>query len=146
MSYNLLNYVQEINQMIDEMNLHLASGYQDLIDNTVSAKQVVVLLMIHAEEDITTSKLAANLDITPSAVSQLLNRLEKNGYIKRTINPENRREVLIELGQSGIDYFEKLSQIEQTTADKYYAKLGIEDVQELHRILLKLKNIVTLND
>lgn len=146
MSDHLLNYVQEINQMIDEMNLHLASEYQDLMDNAVSAKQVVVLMMIHAEEAITTSKLAANLDITPSAVSQLLNRLEKNGYVKRTVNPENRREILIELDQSGMDYFENLSQIEQTTADKYYAKLGMEDVQELHRILLKLKNIVILND
>lgn len=146
MSNNLLNYVQEINQMIDEMSLHLASEYQDLMDNTVSSKQVVVLMLIHAEGAITTGKLAANLDITPSAVSQLLNRLEKNGYVKRTINPENRREILIELDQFGIDFFEKSSQIEQKTADKYYAKLGMEDVQELHRILLKLKNIVILND
>lgn len=146
MSSHLLNYVQEINQMIDEMNLHLAAEYQDLMDNTVSSKQVLVLMMIHAEGVITTSKLATNLDITPSAVSQLLNRLEQNSYVKRTINQENRREILIELDYSGVDYFEKLSQIEQTTADKYYAKLGMKDVQELHRILLKLKNIVILND
>ena len=105
MSDHLLNYVQEINQMIDEMNLHLASEYQDLMDNTVSTKQVVVLMMIHTEGAITTNELAANLDITASAVSQILNRLEKNGYVKKTINPENRREILIELDQSGIDYF-----------------------------------------
>ncbi|MFD3449531.1 MarR family winged helix-turn-helix transcriptional regulator [Microbacteriaceae bacterium 4G12] len=83
------------------------------------------------------------MQITSSAVSQLLNKLEKNGYIKRTINPNNRREILIELGETSIAYFEQLAQIEQSITEKYYAKLGMKDIQDLHRILHKLKNIIT---
>jgi hypothetical protein len=35
--------------------------------------------------------------VTPSAVSQLLGKLEKVGYTKRTINPQNRRGIFVEL-------------------------------------------------
>ncbi|MEK4700988.1 MarR family transcriptional regulator [Solibacillus sp. FSL R7-0668] len=36
------------------------------------------------------TNLAQHLQVSTSAVSQLLNKLENQGYIERTINPKNR--------------------------------------------------------
>lgn len=140
-----LQTLQEIREMEDKMTIHLITEFESLLDNTISSKQAAVLEMIYTQHAITPSELASALNITTSAVSQLLNRLEENNYIKRTINKENRRKILIELDAEGISYFEKVKQIEQEITMKYYTKLGKQDLQELHRLTKKLLTIMNKN-
>ncbi|OXS68646.1 hypothetical protein B1B04_20345 [Lysinibacillus sp. KCTC 33748] len=56
-----------------------------------------------------------------SAVSQLVNRLEQESFIKRTMSKKDRREVIIELDERGYLYFQKQEEIELTIIYKYYS-------------------------
>lgn len=69
--------------------------------------------------------------------------LEQDGYIKRTINQKDRREILVELDESGHSYFRKQEEIELKIIQKYYSKLEMDELIKLKETFLKLKQIVS---
>jgi len=77
-----------------------------------------------------------------SAVSQLLGKLEKGGYTKRTINPQNRREIFVELDKRGVEFIAKQRQIEQSIIARFYTKMSLEDLLAFHDITTRFKQIV----
>ncbi|MCG7317609.1 MarR family transcriptional regulator [Brevibacillus laterosporus] len=96
---------------------------------------------MYLEKRITVGEIAIEMNISSSAVSQLIAKLEKIQYIKREINLQNRREVFISLDKNGLEYFSKQVYVEQQIADKIYSKLSSNEVNELERIVEKLKEI-----
>jgi DNA-binding MarR family transcriptional regulator len=89
----------------------------------------------------TVGEIAMEMNISSSAVSQLIAKLEKNQYIKREINLQNRREIFITLDEKGVEYFSKQDYVKQQVSDKIYSRLTSKDVDELERIVEKLKEI-----
>ena len=139
------DYINRMNVLQNQINIVLAKKYEDKIDNHLTAKQVLVLELIKSGVR-STKELAAHLEISASAVSQILNKLEDKFFIKRELNKENRRETLLYLDQRAEDYFESLLKLEHEINEKVYEKLSIEDLQELVRILEKLNNIILLEE
>lgn len=82
------------------------------------------------------------MEITPSAVSQTLSKMEQAGYIKRVINLKNRREIIVHLDTKGREYLSRSKEIELSIIERFYSKLGEKDSIELRRIMLKFKQIV----
>ena len=57
----------------------------------LTAKQYGLLRAVERSEDITTTSLTELLGKAQPAITQMLNRLEKNGYITREINAQDKR-------------------------------------------------------
>lgn len=47
------------------------------------------------DRSLTPSQLAALLKVTPAATTYVVDRLAQRGYVERTVNPEDRRQVLL---------------------------------------------------
>ena len=133
--------IQKINTLQNQLNIQLASRYEHKIDNQLTAKQVLLLELIRIGVS-STKDLASNLDVSMSAVSQLLNKLESKEYIVRNINKENRREIVLNLAEKGDLYFDELEKLEDEINRNVYGKLSLEDLEHLVRILSKLNAIV----
>lgn len=71
----------------------------------LSTKQQVILELLRVKNR-TVNEIAHFLSITASAASQLISKLEKQEYVKREINPDNRREIIVQLGEKGQHYNE----------------------------------------
>lgn len=54
-----------------------------------------------AGREVTASQLAAHLDLTPAAVTYLVDRLVKRGFVERIPNPADRRQVLLQPSAHG---------------------------------------------
>ena len=134
-------YIQQINLLQNQLNMYLVTKYQHRIDNQLTAKQVLLLELISNRVS-STKEIAQQMGVSTSAVSQLLNKLEDKGYITRTVNPKNRREILIAPAQKGKDYFATQEAISKEIDETVYGKLPEEDVQQLANILRKLNMIV----
>lgn len=52
--------------------------------------------------------LAARLGVEPSTLTRLLDPLVKNGVVSRDLNPDNRREILIQLTEHGLGLLQEL--------------------------------------
>ncbi len=57
----------------------------------LTSKQYALLRAIERSDDITTTSLTELLGKAQPAITQMLNRLDKNGFITREINPRDKR-------------------------------------------------------
>ncbi len=73
----------------------------------LSARQLGVLLRVYTEDNLTQTVrvLAETLGVSKPAISRALDRLEKMGYVKRKIDPFDRRSVLVQRTPEGKAYF-----------------------------------------
>ncbi|MFP7299582.1 MarR family winged helix-turn-helix transcriptional regulator [Neobacillus niacini] len=106
----------------------------------LSTKQQVILELLRVNNR-TVNEVAHFLSITASAASQLISKLEKQEYVKREINPDNRREIIVQLGEKGHYYNQMVDKNQQFIIEKYYAKLPKEDLEKLLDIHEKLYHI-----
>ena len=73
--------------------------------------------------------MANYMNITSSAVGQLICKLEVQSYIFRSINSENRREIIVQLDKDGLEYI--------VIASKYYQKHKLNKLLQLKEIIQK---------
>lgn len=137
-------YIKQINILQSNLNIELARRFEREIDNKLTAKQVLILELINAGVT-TTKELADKLDISPSAVSQMLNKLDDRGYIVRYINKDNRREIVLRLAEKANQYFINANNLEEKINTQVYGQLSLEDLKTLKNILEKLQNIVRVD-
>ncbi|WP_223553361.1 MarR family winged helix-turn-helix transcriptional regulator [Lysinibacillus sphaericus] len=138
----LYHLVQEINDAIYSMDSHFIKLHQNLVTDELSPKQIILLDFIEKNSQVTIGQIASYLNITSSAVGQLVSKLEEQQYVIRSINPENRREIFVSLDTLGIKYFEREEEIKRFIISKYYSKLELSEVVELKKIIQKLNQIV----
>jgi DNA-binding MarR family transcriptional regulator len=87
--------------------LHAAHLIEDRIEQALGkvglsmAKQGALTELVAAGEPLTLSQLAARLSCVRSNMTQLVDRLEADGLVKRLDDPADRRSVRAELTQLG---------------------------------------------
>nr|WP_275899656.1 MarR family transcriptional regulator [Bacillus piscicola] len=101
-----------------------------------------VLIVISKYESLYVKDLARLLHASPSSVSQLLSKMEKENYIVRELDVEKRRQTFVRLGEKGRDVLESMEKTRNEISSKYLLKLSREDLTAFHEIALKLKTIV----
>ncbi|MEY9973815.1 DNA-binding MarR family transcriptional regulator [Lysinibacillus sp. RC46] len=134
--------VEEINEAIYSMDSHFIKLHHNLISDELSPKQIILLDFIKKNSQVTIGQIASYMNITSSAVGQLVSKLEEQQYVTRSINPENRREIFVNLDTSGITYFEREEEIKRFIISRYYSKLELSEVVQLKEIVQKLNQIV----
>ncbi len=94
-------------------------------------------------EGVKVSTLSELLDISKSAVSQMINALEDKGYVERVSTKGDRRVVYVRLTENGEERFALELQAFLQGMDKIFTKMGEDDTEELLRLLEKLYTIVS---
>ncbi|MFS3914146.1 MarR family winged helix-turn-helix transcriptional regulator [Bacillus australimaris] len=130
--------IQEINHIEARIHQKLRLEFEELFVDELTDKQHIVLNFIEQNRGSSPIQIAQQLGITQSAVSQLLNTLEKKEWIRRSINPNNRRELHVELSEKAKTYLENMRKIELAIIEKYYSKLTLDEISTLRSIYAKL--------
>ncbi|GIN92534.1 hypothetical protein J6TS1_32940 [Siminovitchia terrae] len=138
----LFELVTEISEMHYTMNKIIIKEYQSLLDDDFSNNQTILMDIVKDHEKISIGEIARLMKITSSAVGQIVNKLEDENYLMRTINPKNRREILVQLADKGIRHFEKEEKINREIINRFYSEMDLSEIEELKKILTKLSKIV----
>lgn len=138
----LFNLVTEINEITYSMNARLIKEYWSLLNEDLSSKQIILMDLVKKESRLSISQLAELMNVTSSAVSQIVSKLEKEKYLLRTINPSNRREIIVQLDEQGHNYYSKEEEINKEIVNRFYSRLKMEEVIQLRKILVKLNHVV----
>lgn len=77
-----------------------------------------------------TTWLSSRLGLTKSTVSQTLNSMEEKGWIRRGIDPDNRRQTLIDLTEAGKLKMEEVFQEGKVRIGKVLETMGREDAEQ----------------
>lgn len=112
-------------------------------DISLTKRQQVMLLYILKQEKVTMAGLAEYCDISKSAVSQTIKKLEELSIIKCVINKENRREVNIEFGTKGLQMKKEFLQMEQNLIEQYLVKIDINDLKLVQEVAHSFEKIIS---
>ncbi|MGA2477216.1 MAG: MarR family transcriptional regulator [Spirochaetia bacterium] len=103
---------------------------------------ILARLLVTARDNpggIRVSDLAGSFNVTASGVTQLVTGLEERGYVARTMDPDDRRGVLVHLTEPGAREAEAI----MTTVDAVFSGLVDHLGHEKSRQLLDLLTDVT---
>ncbi|GIP32235.1 MarR family winged helix-turn-helix transcriptional regulator [Paenibacillus sp. J2TS4] len=136
-----LSVVDRINQAFEQFKSIVwrkTTEIEQLNSFQLTPQQELIMYYIIRNEPVTANQIAATFQISKSAVSQVLPKLEKEEMIVRRINPDNRRESFVYLGEQGKAYAALLHQIDELLVRQYYSKVPLEDLQQVLEVLHQL--------
>ena len=82
--------------------------------------------------------LVDELDISPAAVSELVTKLEKDKYVSREVDPDDKRATLIKLTDLGKARAAELADERNERFSKAFAALNAKEKDQLLKLLEKL--------
>ncbi|ADU29002.1 MarR family winged helix-turn-helix transcriptional regulator [Evansella cellulosilytica] len=86
--------------------------------------------------------IANFLNISTSAVSQIVAKLEQQDILKRVIDASNRRSTVIEVGQKGKEILNEMDRIKSTIFQRYLSLMEEEDLLVLKNSMRKFLTII----
>ena len=93
-------------------------------------------------ERIRVSELVKMMHCPAPAVSRQLKSLESRSFILRETDPEDRRNTLVSLTDAGIAKAKEMEACLNEFARGVYERMGAEDMEELIRLLRRLRHIL----
>lgn len=93
--------VERFNLSLRSVFIHLGPKLIEMMDLDLTPRQVFMLNFIRKKQDTTSSQLAELLEVNSSAITVMLDRLEKHGFIERKRSIQDRRVVVISLTSFG---------------------------------------------
>ena len=138
----ITNRMNGIFQTLDQINYALLHHYEEVLEHKLTPKQSLVIEHVQKHGRLTVNELAEKMNVTASAISQLLTKLEKDHYIERTINPDSRREIFVALGGKGIKLYESYAKVDEEIVSTYYAKLDVNVVDQLEQAVNKIYEVI----
>jgi len=101
----------------------------------VSPAQMGILFLLKQRDARPMNELGRLLDIDNSAITGLVDRMERQGLVRRTPNPEDRRQSLIAITGQGMDEAARAARVARKTNEAIREGFSPEEIEVFTRIL-----------
>ena len=96
-SNDVLKVLRKIIRAIDLQSKYLVKEYG------LTGPQILILKEVYANEGISVSGIAVNIDLSQSTVTNILDRMETRGYISRSRSVQDKRRVVVKIEEPGLE-------------------------------------------
>ena len=124
-----------LTSMAQQTLMHYTSAALSKAGLKVTAAQAGILFFLKRKNMCMMSEIGEVFNIDNSAVTRLIDRLEKNGFVKRQVPPENRRAILICITPEGLEEEKKAQIIIRTINGKIKEGFSPKEVESYKKIL-----------
>lgn len=97
-------------------------------------------------EGLTMSTLSAHLMVTSGNVTGLTHELEKDGWVVRETDPNDRRSARVQLTPTGLATFERIATVHEAWVVSMFSGLRAADRQQLTHLLGQLRLMVAQSE
>lgn len=138
-------YVLEIQKLSEDIAI-LSEKYQKQhIKFELTNQQHLILTLLIRYDHLSPNELAKKMDISKSAISQLLAKLEYDGFIIRKKDEIDKRLINIRLSNNGLIYKEQMLVYNKELSEKYYSYFSESELDTIIKLLEKTKGIYEEN-
>jgi DNA-binding MarR family transcriptional regulator len=138
---------QEVTQKIRSFNRYYTNiiGLLDrhYLDSPFSLTEGRVLYEMYHTEDCTAKKIRANITIDEGYLSRIIDRFIRQGFIKKSPSPDDRRLYIIVLTEKGKREFLKLNDNSDKLICSIIAKLSQTEREELVDMMGRLREMLS---
>lgn len=103
-------------------------------------RETILPLLLDNEGGMRQNQIAEKLHASPSTLSEMLTRLENDGYIERCTDPADRRAAILTLTDSGRQRATELKDEADTLFSQLFDNLSQDEKTTLTTLLKKLVN------
>ncbi|MYL32540.1 MarR family transcriptional regulator [Pontibacillus yanchengensis] len=108
------------------------------ISSTLEALLTTIIRIKHP----TTTQLSEEMNISKSAVSQMVTKLEDGDFVKKAVDPDDKRVQHLELGPKGKDYAKDLKRYETHVYNLFAESLNEEEVEQVSQSFEKILQVL----
>jgi DNA-binding MarR family transcriptional regulator len=106
---------------------------------SLTPKQFSLLAFLWKQDGLSQVELSDKCQIDRTTLGGLIDRLQKQGYVRREPNPEDRRAFQIYLTEKGQALEEELLAIARKVTDSFTAGFSSAETETLRQLLKKLR-------
>lgn len=110
---------------------------------TVNQARIFGYVFDHGEETIRLKTLAHDLDVSPAAASQAVDRLVNAGLVDRETDPEDRRAVSIRLSKQGTELIARFGARTRDVLAEALSDVSAQDRETFFRVAATLHGALT---
>ncbi len=114
---------------------HLKKGFANEGIGTIKPAYLGVLLSLWDEDGLKANELGKRAGLEPSTMTGLLDRMERDGLVKREPDPNDRRAHRIHLTQEGVDAEVPATKIVSNTLERIFSTLDEKDIETTKNVL-----------
>lgn len=116
----------------------LASAIMNPMGLSLAEYKILYVCINYPDKKITNTFLESHFQMSHSTSVGLLNHLEKDGWIRRIPNPENKREKIVVLSPMAEQKKSELVKAGQEVEDEFTANLTKKEAEEYIRLSKKI--------
>ena len=106
----LQDEIHELMILVPLLEEKIVHPYQAVCPESITNSQLQVLFVLSRQDHIRMSELAETRGISKQQLTPIINFLEHRGYVKRAIDPNNRRIVTVDMTASGRKLMKQIDQ------------------------------------
>jgi len=125
--------------LISRATLSVTSFFKkEFIDkgiNSIKPAYLGVLISLWNKDNLQANELGKRSGLEPSSMTGLLDRMERDGLVKRGPDPNDRRASRIHLTQKGVDAEISTTKIVSSTLEKVFSSIPEKDIETTKKVL-----------
>jgi DNA-binding MarR family transcriptional regulator len=114
---------------------HLKKGFANVGVSTIKPAYLGVLLSLWNEDGLKANELGKRAGLEPSTMTGLLDRMERDGLVKREPDPNDRRAHRIHLTKEGVDAEVSATKVVSDTLEKVFSTIPEKDIETTKNVL-----------
>lgn len=131
--------ITDIEERLFDISLVFNREFGSEYVNSLSSNQQLMLFLV-AKKDVKHVKdLAYHMNVSASAISQMVAKLEQLDILSREIDKSNRRNTILRLGSRGIAILKIMDENRSKIINKYLSDMNERDLIEVMNAFKKLQ-------
>lgn len=140
---SVAQFADKIGQLMPAMMKEFARRQADqLFRDDITLPQFLILELLYHEGKFMMTDLARTMRVTTAAMTGIVDRMVRDGYVSRMHNPEDRRIVNIKLTTKGSGLIKRISEDRRKMLVSVFGKVSETDRNNYLRILTRIKDIL----
>lgn len=135
-------YISQIKQLSDRIFGQLLK--ENNIDD-FNGPQGRILYVLWQEDNLPIIEISKRTSLAKTTLTSMLDRMEKAGHIKRSLDPENRRQILVTLSPEARNLKDRYEKVSSEMSKIFYKGFSNDEIiifeKHLQKIIKNLKEI-----
>lgn len=131
---------KNISTLYRKLNMHVNTKLSPL---GLSSAKAMFLFCLYDHGQMSQAEICRELDMDKSTVAKMLMRLEKDGFITKSVNPSDTRSFQVTLTDKAIALIPQAKDIQNTWLNKITGKLTDLEKRNFFELLEKVADTIT---
>ena len=142
--FSLLEFADKMNEIMPIVVKEFARRQiNELYKGKITLPQFLILELLHREGESKMKDLAYFMKVSTAAMTGIVDRLVKYGYVLRAYDTQDRRIIRIKLTSKGAVLVKKVNQQRRQMIINIFGKISEDERQDYLKILMRIRDILT---